>query len=60
MLMSITAGLDLTAFADTYGGDCGDNVTWSLDTETGELTISSSGDMENYSYTTHTSVPWEQ
>ncbi|MCD7797443.1 MAG: hypothetical protein LUG95_07600 [Clostridiales bacterium] len=38
--MSVTAGLDLTAFAETYSGTCGDNVTCSLDTETGVLTIS--------------------
>ena len=40
----------LTAFARTYSGDCGDNVTWSLNTNTGVLTISGSGDMYDYSY----------
>ncbi|MCD7797351.1 MAG: leucine-rich repeat domain-containing protein [Clostridiales bacterium] len=48
MLLTITAALDLTAFADTYSGTCGDNVTWLLDTETGELIISGSGDMSDY------------
>ncbi len=44
------------ASAATYEGTCGDNLTWSLDTSTGELIISGTGamtDWYNYSY-----VPW--
>ena len=38
-----------------YGGSCGENCTWSFDSETGTLTISGSGAMKNYSYD---SQPW--
>ncbi len=43
----------MTASAETVGGNCGkdgDNVTWSLDTETGVLTISGEGEMEDYDF----------
>ena len=33
--------------AETYSGTCGDNLTWSLDTETGVLEISGTGAMTN-------------
>ena len=46
MLLTITSGLNLTAYAET--GKCGENVTYSLDTSTGELTISGKGTMANY------------
>ena len=49
MLLTITSGLNLTAYAAVRTGSCGDNVTYSLDTSTGVLTISGTGDMENYS-----------
>ena len=42
--------------AETVGGDCGSDVTWSLDTESGVLTISGSGEMSDYSTTGK--VPW--
>ena len=48
MLLTITSGLNLTAYADVQTGSCGDNVKYSLDTETGVLTISGTGDMNNY------------
>ena len=48
MLLSITAGLNLTAYADVQTGKCGDNVTYSLDTSTGVLTISGTGKMTDY------------
>ena len=59
------AGLDLPNLADlftlkadaaTYSGKCGDNLTWSLDTDTGVLTISGTGDM--YSWRSYSFVPW--
>lgn len=43
-------------FAETYNGTCGENVTWALDTDTGVLTISGNGDMQNY--TDSIDVPW--
>ena len=48
MLLSITSGLNLTAYADVQTGKCGDNVRYSLDTSTGVLTISGTGDMTGY------------
>ncbi len=47
---------DFTANAESYSGTCGDNLTWSLDTDTGVLTISGTGAMKNYS--SYSSVPW--
>ena len=49
MLLTITSGLNLTAYADVQTGKCGDNVTYSLNTSTGVLTISGTGDMADYS-----------
>ncbi len=34
--------------AATETGTCGENLTWSFDTETGTLTISGTGDMDDY------------
>ena len=48
MLLSVTAGLNLTAKAETKTGTCGENVTYSLDSSTGELTISGTGKMDDY------------
>ena len=42
---------DSKAEAATYSGTCGDNLTWSLDTETGVLNITGTGAMKNYLYT---------
>ena len=59
------AGLDLPNLADlftlkadaaAYSGKCGDNLTWSLDTDTGVLTVSGTGDMYNWSSVSN--VPW--
>ena len=59
-------GLDLPNLADlftlkadaaTESGKCGDNLTWSLDTDTGVLTISGTGDMYNWHYSGD--VPWD-
>ena len=48
MLLSIVSVVDFSAFADVQTGSCGDNVTYSLDTSTGVLTISGKGNMYNY------------
>ena len=49
MLLSIVSVVDFSAFADVKTGKCGDNVTYSLDTSTGVLTISGTGKMTDYS-----------
>lgn len=38
------------AFAAEYSGTCGSDITWTLDTFSGELVINGSGDMNDYSY----------
>ena len=38
----------LTASAETYSGICGENVTWWFDSSSGILTISGTGDMNDY------------
>lgn len=55
----------ITASAATYTGNCGDNLTWSYNTNTKELTISGMGNMYNYSYVwdstaarNRTNAPW--
>ena len=57
MLLSISAGLDLTAYAQVLTGSCGENVTYTLDTETGVLTISGTGKMYDY-YSSISDAPW--
>lgn len=50
LLCAVTL-LVLPASAAVYGGECGvegDNLTWSLDTKTGVLTISGEGYMADY------------
>ena len=45
--------------AATYSGTCGDNLTWTLDTDTGVLTISGTGGMDDYYYGwSEAHVPW--
>ncbi|MCM1286418.1 MAG: leucine-rich repeat protein [Acetobacter sp.] len=56
MLLSITSGLDLSAYAQVYSGTCGTSVSWTLDTDTGVLTISGRGNMRDYDYRRY--VPW--
>ena len=51
MLLSIVSIVDFSAYASVQTGSCGDNVIYSLDTETGVLTISGTGNMNNYSGT---------
>ncbi len=44
------------AEAKTYSGTCGENITWSLDSETGVLDITGTGDMPYFS--SSESAPW--
>ena len=57
--MLCVASIGMTR-AEVVGGECGaegDNVTWSLDTETGVLTISGTGEMDDYDHN-YNSSPW--
>ncbi len=48
-----------TASAETYSGSCGDNLTWTFDSETGVLTIEGSGEMVDYWYSENgNTLPW--
>ncbi|MGN0522523.1 MAG: fibronectin type III domain-containing protein [Eubacterium sp.] len=60
MLFSITAGLDLSAYADDelVSGSCGENVTYTFDSSDGVLTISGTGDMYNYDNANAVFSPW--
>ena len=49
MLLSVTAGVDLSAYAaDATSGKCGDSAYWNYDKDTKTLTISGTGMMDNY------------
>ncbi len=57
-----TGFVGLLASAETVGGTCGengDNLTWSLDTDTGVLTISGTGDMADYDDGDN-AAPWSE
>lgn len=47
-LLILLCCFPLPAFAVTHSGTCGDNMTWTFDTDTGVLTISGTGDMYDY------------
>ena len=51
------AALALTAGAAVETGSCGENLTYTLDTDTGLLTISGTGSMTEYYE--NTPVPWD-
>ena len=59
ILIGVSVNFAFTpADAATYSGTCGaegSSLTWSFNTATGELTISGSGDMKDY---TRSSMPW--
>ncbi len=64
MLLSITAGVNLSAYADdATSGKCGDSAYWNYDEDTKTLTISGSGRMDDYYFYYESSVslpdtPW--
>ncbi len=59
MLFSITAGIDLSAYAETVvSGFCGDNLEWSID-ENGVLFIDGVGNMDDFGgYNSSNSPLW--
>jgi len=64
MVMTVFAlSAVISVNAEEYSGMCGDDLTWSLDTSTGVLEISGTGDMYNYTservgVSNRTSAPW--
>ncbi len=56
MVAGVVGMLPLTISAATYEGDCGTNVTYTLNTSTGVLKISGTGAMADYTYSS--SAPW--
>ena len=59
LLLAVMASVGMS-FAETYSGSCGENLTWSLNTEDGVLTISGTGAMADYEYVEggFSSAPW--
>ena len=55
LLFAFVAGIGFVR-AEVYSGTCGDNLTWSLNTEDSTLTITGSGDMYNWDW--RNSSPW--
>lgn len=56
MLLSLLPIMSFTVGADNSNGSCGTGLTWSFNSETGELIIRGSGAMDNYTSESH--VPW--
>ncbi|MBQ3149709.1 MAG: leucine-rich repeat domain-containing protein [Clostridia bacterium] len=48
--------LAIETYAATYSGKCGENLIWTLNEDTGELSINGTGNMLNWS--TREQVPW--
>lgn len=57
-MMLIFAGAAETE--PTTSGKCGENVTWIFSSDTGTLTISGTGEMNNYSSLMQNSAPWKE
>ena len=49
-VLVVSLGACLSANAEVLTGSCGDNVSYTLDTQTGKLVISGQGKMKNYPY----------
>ncbi len=56
MMLTTLFGAFSVTFAETCSGSCGENVNWSLDTDTGVLSITGTG--ETGDYPDVTTVPW--
>lgn len=57
LLLALAASVG-TMFAEVYSGTCGDNLTWSLNTEDSTLVIEGSGKMKDYSDYSSFRAPW--
>ncbi len=56
LLCGLIPQLVPNTFAATYSGECGENLSWIFDTDTGVLCISGKGDMEVWRFPS--SAPW--
>ena len=56
LLFCILSALSINA--TVYNGSCGENVNYSLNTETGALSITGTGAMADYFYEKEPRVPW--
>lgn len=56
ILMSVASISGITAYAESTSGTCGANITWNFDEQSGTLTISGSGKMNDLKSTY--STPW--
>ncbi len=57
LVCSLLPSVSLKAHAETYSGSCGENLTWTFDTQTGLLTISGYGPMTEYN--SSEDIPWQ-
>ena len=55
-LFALLSACTFSAYADIVEGTCGDNLTWTLNTEDGTLVIAGTGEMADY--TVFSSAPW--
>ena len=55
LLLNIALTCQISALAATVSGTCGKNVSWSLNLDTGKMTVSGKGEIENKSL----EWPWE-
>ena len=58
LCICIVAFCVISASAATYSGKCGDNLTYTLNTDTGVLTISGTGAMADWSDSNGNVAPW--
>lgn len=67
LMFVLCVGMTLPALAASPSGSCGKNVTWSLNQNTGVLTVKGSGAMNNYQqkdsgasygYSPYSTAPW--
>ena len=54
LLLVLLASMEILQ-AEVYSGTCGENLTWSLDTETGVMSIKGNGAMDDWNYA---ESPW--
>ena len=57
LTLVLILGLPLTAHAEDQSGKCGDDLNWTLHSDTGVLHITGSGEMPDFTDLGYT-VPW--